>query len=278
MSLYSPVLRSIESAVTANGGGDADVALVGALLGDAGRCRMLLALDDGRFLPAGRLAVEANISASTASHHLAKLVAAGLLTVERHGRHRYYGLAGPQVGALLEALIQVAPAAPVRSLRQHTQAEALRGARTCYDHLAGRLGVNLMRVMIERGQIEGGDGLFDSHQAHHDRRCGFGRDIDYQLSEAGRSFLTDFRINLPAQRAVIRYCIDWSEQAHHLAGGLGRGLLDRLTELEWIRPIHVNRAVQITPLGATGLQDAFGILARVDRSARLNGSSGVAPT
>jgi DNA-binding transcriptional ArsR family regulator len=125
--------------------GDADLAALGAVLGDRARARILLALGDGRALAASVLASEAGVAASTASAHLARLVDAGLLAVTVQGRHRYYRLAGPQVAELIEVLARVAPAAPVRSLREGTRAQALRAARTCYDHLAGRLGVACCR-------------------------------------------------------------------------------------------------------------------------------------
>jgi DNA-binding transcriptional ArsR family regulator len=239
--------------------GDADIAAIGALLGDPGRCRILLALDDGRALPASRLAAEAGVTPATASSHLGKLVAAGLLCVEPHGRNRYYRLAGPQVGRLIEILTELAPAAPVRSLRQGTRAQALRHARTCYDHLAGRLGVALMGAMIEHGQLGGGDGTFDPDRATHDKRVGYGHDVDYYLTEAGRAFLLEFGVRLPPRRPVVRYCVDWSEQRHHLAGALGRGLLDRLVELDWVRSRKDNRAVQISEAGHVGLHETFNI-------------------
>jgi len=119
--------------------GDVDIAAVASALADTGRSKMLLALGDGRALAASTLAMEAGVAPSTASVHLAKLVDADLLRVECHGRHRYYRMAGPEVGELLEALAQLAPATPVRSLREGTRAHAVRTARTCYDHLAGQL-------------------------------------------------------------------------------------------------------------------------------------------
>jgi DNA-binding transcriptional ArsR family regulator len=240
-------------------GGDTDIAVIGALVADPGRCRILLALDDGRALPASRLAAEAGVSAATASSHLGKLTEAGLLAVEAHGRHRYYRLAGPAVGHLIEALQQLAPAAPVRSLRQGTRAQALREARTCYDHLAGRLGVELMSAMIERGYLTGGDGTFDPSLARHDQRTGYGHDVGYTLTESGDDFLAAFGLQVPARRRTIRYCIDWSEQRHHLAGALAHGLLDRLTEADWIRRAEATRAVHITDTGQKGLYDTFGI-------------------
>jgi DNA-binding transcriptional ArsR family regulator len=247
--------RSGESVPT---GGDANIAAVGAVLADPGRCQMLLALADGRALPASRLAWEAGVSAATASSHLARMVGVGLLTVEPQGRHRYYRLAGPQVGDLIEVLTRLAPPQPIRSLRQDTRAHALRQARTCYDHLAGRLGVALMGSMLERGMLTGGDGTVDPDRAAHDRRTGHELDIDYRLTADGHAVLGDLGIALPP-RPVIRYCVDWSEQRHHLAGAVGRQLLSRLTDMGWIRPSEATRAVRVTEVGRAGLRDLFAV-------------------
>src|ERR1700759_5517687 len=177
--------------------GDSDIAAIGSLVADRARCRILLALGDGRALPASRLASEAGTSPATASSHLRKLTDAGLLTVETHGRHRYYRLAGPDVGRLIEALQQVAPASPVRSLRQDTRARALREARTCYDHIAGRLGVRLMATMLERGYLTGGDGTYDPERTPRDHRAGYGHEVDYALTTAGQEFLDGFGVQIP---------------------------------------------------------------------------------
>lgn len=240
-------------------GGDTDIAAVGALVSDPGRCRILLALNDGRALPASRLAAEAGVSAATASSHLGKLTDAGLLTVEAHGRYRYYRLAGPAIGKLIETLQQLAPVTPVRSLRQDIRARALREARTCYDHVAGRLGVEILRAMIERGYVTGGDGSYDPKVGRSDHRTGFGHDVDYAIAESGKAFLDEIGVRIPEHRRMIRYCIDWSEQRHHLSGALGRGLLDRLLELDWIRRSDASRAVGITEAGRLGLQEILGI-------------------
>ncbi|MGH9069286.1 MAG: ArsR/SmtB family transcription factor, partial [Acidimicrobiales bacterium] len=176
--------------------GDTDIAVVAAVLADPGRAKMLLALGDGRALPATTLAMEAGVAASTASVHLAKAVDARLVHVERHGRHRYYRIAGPEVGEALEALAHLAPAAPVRSLREGSRAHAVRTARTCYDHLAGQLGTALMAALIDQGILAGGDGTFDPAASQRDRLSSAGWDCDYRLTEAGRTWFDAFGVKL----------------------------------------------------------------------------------
>jgi DNA-binding transcriptional ArsR family regulator len=237
--------------------GDADIAALGSVLAEPARARMLLALGDGRALAASVLASEAGVAASTASGHLGRLVDAGLVDVLPQGRHRYYRLAGPHVGELLEALARAAPAAPVRSLRQGTQAEALRSARTCYDHLAGRLGVAVFRALLDGGHVVGGDGTHDPLTAHQDRLSAQGRDIDYRLTASGQERLARLGVAVPG--TALRYCVDWSEQRHHLAGATGRALAHRLLELRWIRRADSGRAVFVTDAGRRELPKALGV-------------------
>jgi DNA-binding transcriptional ArsR family regulator len=244
--------------------GDADISTTAGLLSDPGRARVLLALADGRALPAGVLATEAGVAASTASGHLAKLCAAGLLTVESHGRHRYYRIADHRVIRVVEALAGISPPSPVSSLRQGTRAYALRRARLCYDHLAGRLGVALMAALIEAGAIDGGDGACPRPAARADRLSGPGHDIDYRLTGDGAALIADFGIDLPAlgtrPRPLVRYCTDWTEQRHHLAGALGAAMAGRLFELGWLRHARPgSRAVQLTEAGQAGLATSFGL-------------------
>jgi DNA-binding transcriptional ArsR family regulator len=242
--------------------GDADIASIGALVADPGRARILLALGDGRALPASVLADEAGVAPSTASAHLARLVKGGLLRVERHGRHRYFRLAGPEVGDLMEALARISPPAQVRSLKQGSKAHAVRYARTCYDHLAGVLGTQLMEALLQQDLLTGGDGVFDPDVADNDRLASFGFDHDYRLTAAGvremKSFGIDFD-SLPARRPLIRYCVDWSEQRHHLAGSLGAAIATRMIELGWVRRAERTRAVHISDTGYDGLRDQFGL-------------------
>src|SRR6266699_3752350 len=176
--------------------GDADIAAIASVLADPGRCRVLAALGDGRALPASMLAAEAGVAPSTASEHLSRLVRAGLLTVERHGRHRYFRLSGPHVADLLEALARVAPPSPVRSLREGTRAQALRSARTCYDHLAGRAGVAVMDALLEREFLE--PDHFGQGLAAGDRLSSPGRAIRFGVTEKGAVFLEEFGVDLDA--------------------------------------------------------------------------------
>jgi DNA-binding transcriptional ArsR family regulator len=243
--------------------GDADIAKIGALVADPARARILLALGDGRALPASVLADEAGVAASTASAHLGKLVDGGLLTVESQGRHRYFALADERVGQLIEALARLAPAAPVRSLRQGTQAQALRTARTCYDHLAGVLGAGLMTSMLSRDLLRGGDGSFHRAGNGHDRLSASGADVDYWVTEHGLAELEAFGIDFDGlaarPRPLVRYCVDWSEQRHHLAGSLGAALAQRMFELRWVSRRRGTRALRLTDEGRDGLRETFGL-------------------
>jgi DNA-binding transcriptional ArsR family regulator len=244
--------------------GDVDFAAVGALIGDPGRARVLQALADGRELAASVLADEAGVSPSTASVHLRKLADGGLVAAERRGRHHYFRLAGPDVARALEAVARIAPPAPVRSLRAGTKAQAVRAARTCYDHLAGRLGVALMSGLIAEGVLTGGDGHHDRRRARSDRPSAAGRDLDYRLTDDGASRLRDLGVDvdgaLAGPRAPIRYCVDWSEQDHHLAGALGAALAHRAFALRWIERLPRTRAVRLTAAGRDGLAERLGVV------------------
>jgi DNA-binding transcriptional ArsR family regulator len=242
--------------------GDADIAALAALIADRARARILLALADGRALPASLLAAEAGVAPSTASEHLRKLVQARLVTVHPQGRHRYFRLGGVEVAALLESLSQLAPAGEVRSLKQSTRMEALRRARTCYDHLAGRLGVAIFSSLLEIGAAAGGDGVHRLDGDGNDRLSAPGRDLAYRLTGSGRRRLERLGVALPRPdrdgTIGLRYCVDWTEQRHHLSGAVGHALAARLLELGWLERDDRVRAVRVTDDGRRGLRDAFG--------------------
>lgn len=223
---------------------------------------MLLALADGRALPAGTLADEAGVRPSTASAHLARLLDGGLVTVLPQGRHRYYRLAGPQVGRMIESMAEVAPPAPVRSLREGTRAHALRSARTCYDHLAGRLGVELFAALLRAGWVRGGNGAHSLNGDGADLLAAPGHDVDYRLTEVGHRGLGQLGVALaplPADGLGLRYCVDWTEQRHHLSGPVGAALAARLLDAGWLRRARRGRAIQVTGVGARGLREALGL-------------------
>ncbi|WP_344866164.1 metalloregulator ArsR/SmtB family transcription factor [Amycolatopsis ultiminotia] len=243
--------------------GDADIARIAALFADPARVRVLLALDDGRSLAASVLAGEAGLSAQGVSAHLAKLRDAGLVTAEKSGRHRFYRLAG---GApeLLETLARHAPARPVSSLKEGTRAEALRSARTCYDHLAGRLGVAVTAALLEHRALVTVDGEPTTRRRAGDRISAPLKDHPYDLGPRAPEVFTALGVDLAAARAsrrpLLRFCLDWSEQRHHLAGALGAALTDRFLSAGWLRRRTTgHRAVHLTDEGRSGLQSVLGI-------------------
>jgi DNA-binding transcriptional ArsR family regulator len=243
--------------------GDVDISVIGAVLADRSRCSVLAALGDGRALPASVLAAEAGVAPSTASEHLARLVDAGLLSVEPHGRHRYFRISGPEVADLLEAMARMAPTLPVRSLREGTRAEALRFARTCYDHLAGRVGVAVMDSLLARGRLD------HDEPSGADRLSSPGRAMRFGLTENGAEFLEHLGVDLddlPARRPAVRYCMDWSEQRPHLAGAVGAALTTRFFDAGWIERTDATRAVRITDEGRRRFAETFGLDATRDRN------------
>ena len=231
----------------------------GELLADRGRCRILLALADGRALPASVLASEAGMRASTASGHLRKLAEGGLIEVLPTGRYRYYRLPGPEVARLVEVIGRLAPAQPVRSLRAGTRAQALRLARRCYDHIGGRLGVAVTDALRERGLIEGPDGTPDLAAVRGDRTAGGVSDeADYSITTQGHRELSAMGVVLPPAR---ERCAPhpWIKQRHHIAGPLGTAVLTGFRSAGWVTLAPTHRALRVNERGISGLRDHFGI-------------------
>jgi DNA-binding transcriptional ArsR family regulator len=212
---------------------DVDIAPIAALLGDPTRATIVSALHDGRALPAGELARRARVTPSTASAHLGRLVDAGLLSLERSGRHRYFRLANDDVAHAIESLAAIAPRVAARTLREAAVGEALSEARTCYDHLAGRLGVVLTAALIRERAVAERDGVFVLGRRAADVLARIDVDLD----------------DLPARRPAVLRCLDWSERRPHLSGGLGAAICTRALERGWVERLPGSRAVRLTADG-----------------------------
>lgn len=239
--------------------GDADVAAIARLFADPSRARILVALADGRSLAASVLADEAGVSAQATSAHLARLRDAGLIVAERSGRHRYHRLADERVAAAIEAIAALAPGRPVRSLREHTRAGALRRARSCYDHLAGRAGVALTEGLVELGALETTDGVPDTRRRPGDPISAALPSHPYRIGPAAEPVLHGLGVDLaglqadPARRPLLRFCLDWSEQRHHVGGRLGAAVLAALLARGWVCRVAASRALRVTDDGVAAL-------------------------
>jgi DNA-binding transcriptional ArsR family regulator len=224
------------------------------LLASPARATMLAALLDGRALPAGELGRTAGVAASTASEHLAALADAGLVTVLSTGRHRYYRLADATVAATLEAWFRLAPPAPPRSLRASKQARSLAFARTCYDHLAGRLGVAVHAALLDREWLAATTDGYDVAPIALAAFRSLGADVDAASAAAG---------------PLARPCLDWTERRHHLAGPLAVQLCRTLVSDGWLRRAPGGRGLVLTERGGPRLRDALGVDVRPADAVRV---------
>lgn len=223
----------------------AGLAALAGLIADRTRAACLLALLDGRAWTAGELARHAGVAASTLSEHLGKLVAGGLLTEERQGRHRYVRLADARVAQVVEDLAAQVPAAvvrrPPRSLREASAGAAMARGRTCYDHLAGRLGIVLTDALTRRGLLR--------------------QDTGFALTDAGVEWFgaAGAPLDLGGRRPLARACLDWTERRPHLAGAAGAALCRRALEAGWCVRVGSGRAVAVTPSGERVFSDLLGV-------------------
>jgi len=219
-----------------------DIALLGSVIGDPARANMLTALMSGRAHTASELAAEAGVGLPTASSHLRKLEATGLVRQRKQGRHRYFALADPAAGAVLEAMMGFAARRGHMRSRTGPRDPALRKARICYDHLAGELGVRLFDSMVTRGLLHDHDGTVT-------------------LSAHGREFVAGFGIDLAAlatmRRPLCRSCLDWSARRTHLAGALGAALLREFYRAGWARRVRGSRVVAFTGRGEAEFLERF---------------------
>jgi DNA-binding transcriptional ArsR family regulator len=220
-----------------------NIANIGALFGDPTRTTILASLVDGRSLTAGELAYIAKVSPQTASAHLTKLVEGGLIVLEPQGRHRYYRLASSKVADVMEEMASLTTPAPARSLRESDQAKALRFARTCYEHLAGELGVSITNALLKKEYIQ---------------------EVDekYQLTTLGKKWIIEFGVKIDGLNSLgcsIPRHIDWTERHHHMGGPVAVGVTRRLFELGWISRGDVRRSILITDAGRVQIQREFNL-------------------
>jgi DNA-binding transcriptional ArsR family regulator len=220
------------------------IAEIAALVGDPARENMLFALMDGRALTAGELAYAGRVTPQTASAHLKKLTESHLVTVAKQGRHRYYRLASREVARMLESIASVAVDAAPRFRPPSPKDQALKAARLCYDHLAGRLGVALADALSQGGFLVLGEEGGEVTEKGARLFGAFGMD----LAEAARQ-----------RRCFCRICIDWTERRPHIAGAVGAALARRCFDLGWIDRAKDSRVVLITASGRRGLVDTFGL-------------------
>ncbi|WP_099156834.1 ArsR/SmtB family transcription factor [Virgibacillus ndiopensis] len=223
---------------------NANVAKVATLVSDSSRAAILTILLDGRFHPVSDLAYMVGITPQTASYHLAKMTQANVIDVESQGRHRYYGISNQEIAQVMESFLQVAPPVEIKSLKQSNEEKALRHARTCYDHIAGNLGVKLKTsLMNQQFLVE--------------------KDNEFHITSDGEIFFNTIDIDTnklkKKRRMFCSKCLDWSERRHHIAGALGNAMLEKFLELEWIERVPKSRALKITALGGNGLNEMFGV-------------------
>ncbi|MET9660108.1 winged helix-turn-helix domain-containing protein [Streptomyces sp. NPDC006510] len=221
------------------------LAALAALLADETRAAFCLALLDGRAWTAGELARYASVAPSTASEHLGKLVAGGLLAEERQGRHRYLRLADERTAHLVEDLAAQVVPGPVperpRTLSAASAGSAMARGRTCYDHLAGRIGIAIADAMTVRGLLA--------------------QDTGFALTDEGLRWFDELGIGLEtgSRRPLVRSCLDWTERRPHLAGVAGAALCRHALDTGWCVRIGSGRAVKATPDGERALYERLGI-------------------
>ncbi|TIT23167.1 MAG: winged helix-turn-helix transcriptional regulator [Mesorhizobium sp.] len=217
-----------------------DIARIASLVGDPARANMLSALMGGTALTASELALEAGVSLPTASSHLSKLMEGGLLTLASQGRHRYYGLAGPQVAGMIEAITGVAAAVGPQRVRPGPRDAAMRVARVCYDHLAGEQAVAMLDRLVARQVL-----------LRDDEEIQLGPSADSHFAAIG------IDVHTKARRPVCRACLDWSVRRSHLAGTLGAAILDKILAEKWARREKDSRAVIFSPIGKQAFEKTF---------------------
>jgi DNA-binding transcriptional ArsR family regulator len=221
-----------------------NISFVASLISDPSRGVILTKLMDGRMHTASELANTAKITPQTASYHLTKMIEGNMIKVKNQGRHRYFGLANQDIAELLESFFSFSPVQKVSSLREFSEKEAIKSARTCYDHLAGYAGVAITNGLLKEGYLMEQNGVFETSNKGNVFFSSLGIDISFEKAK---------------RRSFAKCCLDWTERRHHLGGALGNALLTRMFDSNWIKRIHHSRAVTFTPLGKKEIKEIFNV-------------------
>lgn len=216
-----------------------------ALIGDPTRAVIMWTLLDGRAFTATELAIVANTSPQNISMHLTKLLDGDLLSVEKQGRHKYYRFSNKEVAYAVEAMASLIPKPEIRSKKETENYHPIKYCRTCYDHLAGKIGVALTDSLLEQKII-------------------LNKNDTFQISAEGKKWFSDFGINIEEaqkqKRIFLKPCLDWSERRNHLSGSIGALLLNKMITEDWLRKTKNSRAVIITGKGEKELLKHFKIV------------------
>jgi DNA-binding transcriptional ArsR family regulator len=221
------------------------VSEVASIISEQSRSTILLTLLDGRKYTVSELALTSKITPQTASYHLSKMIDKGIIKSEKIGRHKYLSIATSEVASILETFLTLTEKRKPNSFSEVYRLKEIHFARTCYDHLAGRLGVGLTNSLL------GNNYIHDSGE-------------NFELTSIGEDFFNSIGINLThlkrKRRAFTCKCLDWSERKFHLAGALGNSILLYTLEEEWVERIPSTRALKLTKKGTNGLRDVFGVI------------------
>jgi DNA-binding transcriptional ArsR family regulator len=221
-----------------------NIAHLASTLSEPSRAAILTVLLDGRFHTATELTMMIGVKPQTTSYHLNKLLEQNLIKVESQGRHRYFGIQNQEIANTLEMLLTITPPAKIKSLKQSREDEAVRFARTCYDHLAGNLGVQITDSLLATRII------VDENN-------------EFIVTDEGEKFFGEFQINITnvrkKRRMFCHKCLDWSERRHHLGGALGLAVYERFVELNWVKRLPNTRALSVTPKGKEQITQMFSI-------------------
>lgn len=220
-----------------------EISRISTIIGDPVRSVILWTLLDNRAYTAIELANVVETSPQNISIHLSKLVNADLLTVESQGRHKYYKLLNPEIAGVIEGIANLVPKERQKKVTDNNS--GIKYCRTCYDHLAGKIGVEITAKLIDKKYI-----VLDNKS--------------FLVTDEGKTFFEDLGIDLEGlkkqKRIFAKPCLDWSERKHHFSGSLAAALLNKMFEMDWIRRIDNSRAVSITANGQKALYDKLKLI------------------